>query len=166
MLVLGDDVLVGGIGVDLIDPPRLPALLKSCLLIWIADRDVASAAAAADRRLDRLFDVVEQVFALRTRIVCRLAVGILAAVEIDIGVDLIALVLLRTDKVGPGQRAGVEIDLAIAGDDAGSGKIGVAADRDVLVTGGIETSDSLPSNTASESRFRIKRNCSTNNNHP
>ncbi len=75
--------------------------------------------AATDRRLDRLLDVVEQVLALRTRIVCRLAVGILAAVEIDIGIDLVALVLLRTDKVGPGQRAGVEIDLAIAGDDAG-----------------------------------------------
>lgn len=138
MLVLGDEVLLAGIAVDLIDPSRLPTLFKRGLLAGIADGDIAGATAAADRRLDGLFDIVELIFALRTRIVLRLAVGILAAVEVDIGVDLIALILLRADKVRLGQRAGVEIDLSIAGDQAGRRQVGVLADGDVLVTGGIK----------------------------
>ena len=146
MLVLSDDALLGWIGVDLIDRPGRTALFEGGLLVRVADGNVAGSSAAGssrvatarDRRLDGLLDIVELVFALGARIVLRLAVGILAAVEVDIGIDLIALILLRADKVRLGQRAGVEIDLSIAGDQAGRRQVGVLADGDVLVTGGIK----------------------------
>ncbi len=43
MFVLGDDVLLGRIGVDLIDSARLSALFERGLLIGIADGDIARA---------------------------------------------------------------------------------------------------------------------------
>lgn len=122
MLVLGDDILLGRISVDLIDRPGLPVLFKRRLLVGIADGDIAGCATTRDRRLDGLLDIIELVFAAGTGIVLTLAIGVSAGIEIDIGIDLIAPVFLRADEVGPGQRAGVQIDLAIAGDQAGCGK--------------------------------------------
>ena len=86
-----------------------------------------------------MLDIVELVFAAGARIVGCLSVGVRAGIEVDVGIDLIALIFLRTDEVGPGQRAGIEIDLAIARNQAGCGEIGIAADCDVLVAGRIKT---------------------------
>jgi hypothetical protein len=82
--------------------------------------------------LDALALVVELVLALGAGRIGSLAVGVLAAVQIDIGVDFVGLVFLRSRKVRPGQRAGVQVDLAGIGDDTGRRQIGVAADIELV----------------------------------
>ena len=57
MLVLGDDILLGRIGIDLVDRSRLPTLFQRGLLIGIADGDVTCTTTAADRCLDRLLSL-------------------------------------------------------------------------------------------------------------
>ena len=69
MLVLGDDILPCRVGVDPIGRPCLPAVLQRGLLIGIADGNVPRSATAADRCFDRLFYIIELVFAASARIV-------------------------------------------------------------------------------------------------
>lgn len=103
MLVLGDLIGLVGIAVEFVERQRRCAVLfEGCLLLLVADLDLAG----ANGRFDLLTGVVELVVAFECRVADRIGRGTLATgqVDADIGVD--ALVFLDAIKVLVRERLG------------------------------------------------------------